>query len=503
MARTTRTTETRTGPRGAGPIVRLWIAGAFADLDPEVAPLVVPILQYVRRSYRPDGRGGTATSIQRVPVYQFDREGRLMFFAGHVPRVKAVLEHHGVRVEVVEGHPPRPRIQPGDIRPGGLDPDALAVVETLVRTRRGQIAVPGRDDRVALVAHLARALPGAGITVLFASRDQAGDFCHCLRRHASEPVLLVLRGFYRAEVRLRVCTFGSFDPSAADLVIFGEATDALHSKGRKLLPHLLNQKIFGFAEPEVQLGARERLLLEGFLGPVVAEWPSRGARLADVHVRLVETPWSPAPGPGSVLERKRARWADDRRNAALAELAEGLADDRRGPLERHGLFLDDEVARSEDEPSRRRVAILVESPEHGRQLSKLLPGWSLRTVVESAQNGRDAGPVLDRTIVTLVRAHSLGQLDVDVLIRADGSSGPLDLPGFPPRRSGSPGRPALLLDLGDDFDPEAEAATRARLRDYADRGWEVRAAARWDAIEPAPAPRKPRARRGRKRRGKA
>jgi hypothetical protein len=126
-----------------------------------------------------------------------------MFLAGLAPRVTAALARQGARVQVHDDNRPRPHIQPDDIWVRGLDPGSLTLVTTLVRRRRGQLAVRGRADRVALVALLARALPRAGITVVFASRGQARDFHKRFRRATSEPVLLLLGGSYHAKVRLR------------------------------------------------------------------------------------------------------------------------------------------------------------------------------------------------------------------------------------------------------------------------------------------------------------
>ena len=84
----------------------------------------------------------------------------------------------------------------------------------------------------------------------------------------------------------------------------------------------------------------------------------------------------------------------------------------------------------------------------------------------------------------------VASLRVDALVRADGGRGPLDLPGFPPPCGGDAGRTALLVDLADDGDEEAVAATRGRLDGYEADGWRVEAPGRW---RQEPAPGRPRA----------
>jgi hypothetical protein len=171
-------------------------------------------------------------------------------------------------------------------------------------------------------------------------------------------------------------------------------------------------------------------------------------------------------------------WDNDRRNEAIARLAAALAaGDMTAPWE-YGLFLDDDPdLRSCAE---RRVAVLVESPEHARTLGRLLPGWrvlcadgaDLGTVGRAGAAGvgpevRDDLP--GRAIVTWL--HARGRIEADVVIRADGLPWPLDLAVAPPRPGQAEARPVLLVDLADHQDRTARDATRARRLDYRDRGW--------------------------------
>jgi hypothetical protein len=106
-----------------------------------------------------------------------------------------------------------------------------------------------------------------------------------------------------------------------------------------------------------------------------------------------------------------------------------------------------------------------------------------------------------RSVITVVNARGLARLRIDVLVRADGGSGALDLPGFPPGARARQGRPVLLVDFGDDGDAIAATATRRRLEDYQARGWDVSAPDRWFCDpEPAPDRRRSRSRRGSERR---
>src|SRR5262249_37347187 len=147
------------------------------------------------------------------------------------------------------------------------------------------------------------------------------------------------------------------------------------------------------------------------------------------------------PRTRTSLERKRRHvWRAGRRNDFIAALTDALVGRDRATLWGHGLFLgaEDDAYFTGPAPS---VTVLVESPEHGRELLKRLPGGELWDAVprkgQAAQRAADPfkiGP-LPQVILTLVEAtrltdndgrHSLG---TEVLVRADGTEWPLDLKG--------------------------------------------------------------------------
>jgi hypothetical protein len=166
----------------------------------------------------------------------------------------------------------------------------------------------------------------------------------------------------------------------------------------------------------------------------------------------------PPLGIRDALEQKRrAIWSNQDRNKVIARAAIMVADGQASPSIRPGA----------------NVAVLVESPEHGRALAGFLEGWPLRERrPERWGKTRDDSEIPARSIVTYARARQLGILDVDVLVRADGGGWPLPSIGFP-RLADGIGADVILVDLDDNGDARQASDTRNRLADYRGRGWKV------------------------------
>jgi hypothetical protein len=243
---------------------------------------------------------------------------------------------------------------------------------------------------------------------------------------------------------------------------------------------LKDPRIYGIRTPGDRHWRRREFLLEGLLGPVLGESARPATR---VRVRLAH--WrndALACGEYGLEWKRRGLWHNARRNDAIAEIATSLADRDEPRLWTYGLSPDVPVIGPG--PSRRpRVTVVVESPEHARELARRLPGWRVLAGQPVRRPGRDGdgdrdgrravaenpGPP-DRTIATLVGFRDLPRLEADVVLRADGTRGPIGLPGTSRgRRAGD----IALVDLCDGFDDIAERATADRVADYLARGWEV------------------------------
>jgi hypothetical protein len=311
-------------------------------------------------------------------------------------------------------------------------PDRVAdLVRGMAINRRGLIEAGRLEDRVALVAAAARAFPEARIAVTSASRSAAVAFVDRLRPRLDEPVALFHKdGYVLSPVRIQVCTWGSLDERGSDIIVYADARDAISARYLRSISLIEDQHVYGFVRPDRRLHARDQLGLEALFGPVIY----RDRSTAAVGVIFARVPEIAIRGKVVGLERKRrAVWHNERRNAVVAGVAEALATGDAEDLGRHGLAFDEPAAVVEVDKRGPRMTIVVESPEHGRELARRLPGWSLLDATRPSTSGfledKDAVPELPRrSIVTLLGARRLDQLEADILVRGDGSSWPSSRP---------------------------------------------------------------------------
>jgi hypothetical protein len=280
------------------------------------------------------------------------------------------------------------------------------------------------------------------------------------------------------------------DRPGRDVLLVADAEQIATEAGAAALLESRAPRAYAFLRSGQRLDTLKRLCLRLLFGPILWQEARPEGPRAAVRVAFVQPDVGGLPRTKTPLERKRLHvWHADRRNDFLAALADALARRDRARLGAHGLFLGAEGDGFFAGPAP-AVTVLVEAPEHGRELAERLPGWALWDAVprqgQAAQ--RAVGPFavgpLHRVILTLVEASRLRDndgkcsLDTDVLVRADGTGWPLGLEGLPPRTSQAD-REVLLVDLADDQDEEARAATRRRLRGYRRRGWDVQGAPAW------------------------
>jgi hypothetical protein len=446
----------RSDPRRQKPApgtVRVSVSGTVALVEGLPRSEIPSYLLTTATIPQPGGKRGVRLRAERQRHARFVPAG-LLIPAGLAPRVVAEVERTGRAVELRDETKNLPGLDVEELALARLGPREAAFIASIRAQHRGLISAPKIEDRVALVAAAAVALPHARVSIGVASRALAVSFHARLSRWLREPVALHHKhGVVFSEERLRVATAGSLDPWWSDLVLFVESTDAVTGLFLPTMSELKHgQAAFGFVDESKRLGERERLRLEGCLGPIIHRV---GPGTARVSVLVVELEPVQTLNVRDALERKRrALWGNQVRNKVIARTATQLANESK-------------------RLAAKRVAVLVESPEHGRALARLLNGWPLLDRRPERRDGpRDDGELPARSIVTYARARQLGILDVDVLVRADGGGWPLPSIGFP-RLTDAIRADVTLVDFDDNGDARLTSDTQNRLSDYRGRGWKV------------------------------
>jgi hypothetical protein len=453
--------------------------GCVATVHPLRAELLEELL-IERWTFRPDGHGGVRADSVPEHFFSLDDRGGLAFLAGLVARVAASLRRAGYQVEIQDrGIPPISNVEPDVVNVTSYEQRAFVVA--LAGNRRGVIEVRSDRDRFEVIELVLRVFAQYPVAIVTKTRREARKLSRHLTATLKEPVDCCTRGLTGSDIRVRVGTIGSLDLTLASVVLFTDASQVLHKDVQRLLQMLRDQRVYGLLDDRLALSRRERLVIEGSVGPVISRHGQSGDR--PVEVRAVFASWTGKDLPDEPLGLKWKRqsiWSNEERNSALSRIAGALTNGNVATLWEFGLFVDDMAVLQEGQ--KRRVVVLVESVEHANQLARYLPEWpvlradgsgsekAVRLVEIGSTTERNQG-LPDRAIMTLAAVQRRGRIEADVLVRADGTPWPLDLPFAAGRPEQLGARPVLLVDLADDHDRTARDATRARMLAYQARDW--------------------------------
>jgi hypothetical protein len=418
-----------------------------------------------------------------LKVWDDGPPGTARILTGLLNRVSERLEQAGYQVRITWSIYDRDRPSWDNFQ--GADPSTLEVLGVLENEPRGQFVASTTGSLFGTLVLLCRFFRGK-IMVIAESRRDMYRLTHQLRSRIDEPVVCITKACRITETRIEVGTEPSLDLMRADVVILARANQALQAQTRTRLGSLRRQRIYGLRLVHEQVSFRSELLVEGIIGPVLTLCGPIRKEPRTVSVLLAD--WrcrSLSYGQFGLDWKRHAIWQNSDRNNAIAGIAQALIAGDLVALGGHGIFPDatDEAMLVKDGCS---VAILVESPEHAKEIGARLPGWRVVTgqsqsdverpeltgsSSDHAESTSETSP--EEIIITQVGASRYPMSTVDVLIRAEGLRWPLEVPHlFEGRRDGKQCR-LLMIDLRDDFDEIALDATRRRIADYQRRSWEV------------------------------
>ena len=452
-------------------MVVVTIQGHLATTIGTALPLVQSTLAGIVVQFR---RRCDRLAYRRLALHHYAiRDGRLYFPAGLVPRVVAHLEARGHRVMVQE--PVRwPQLARADHSlPGTLTPGyATQFLAALDGQPRGQIVVEQTRDIPLLIALLLRLYPQESVFVVARNRRAIRRLTAQLQRLASRYVTDDVERLWRHYPRVYVGSVSDFSLTNRDdwsVVVFADVESGL---AKQTVEHVawLPCLYFGFRQAQQRMDHLTNMTLESIVGPEIY-WLRSIDHCTTVRVSMVGPFSSPPLADSTPLERKRTHvWRNDSRNRAIADIAHGLAGRDIAALRRHGIEPEHAPSLLDPAAPAPRLAILVESPEHGQRLRRLLPGWQiLDATISLGPSDPDGLPLMpDHAIVTMLRASRTG-LAADVLIRAEGTASSLGNDYGP--YLAIHGQEMLVVDVRDDFDEQARRDNERRHREYRQRGW--------------------------------
>jgi hypothetical protein len=469
-------------------IIRVRGPEAQIDAPAEVAlrEVLADLVTADLRRFGPGGDLGHRQRRNRSRFYEIGSDGFAYTLQGLVGLVAAELRRRGHQVEVrhaeIVNSGPRWLVELG--LAAQLPECERPLLGALDVRCSGLLEVRNMGDVARAVEILSRYHPAARFVVAAARKSEVRDLYGRLHSALGEQVATVKRWEWGGKHRILVASQTLVDIcNSADweVIVYADALQAAVPSHKGALARLRHKRLFGCIRPGRRYGRHTELTLLAGFGPVLFRFGQRARPAAPVRVLTFHPPCSPpCPKEACPLDRKRSTyWHNDARNQALSDVARAFREGQQETLWRHGLLL----GGGPGLPGANRlpsVTVLVESAEHGRRLLASLPGWRLEAALPdgACPRGRGGGGwkrPLDGAVLTQTAAARLRAVVTDVLVRAEGGPWPLALPGL--RRAG--GGEVLLIDALDDGDAPAAEATRARLRDYASRGWAVEAPAQW------------------------
>jgi hypothetical protein len=452
-----------------------------AIVSPRLATLVIPFLEYSPKHFVACGPFGVQASHSRHQFYQIDQDGYLKTAAGFLPLVVDACEQQGIAVSVVD----RSRWPVLEKATGALSAIATSadqeLLNALANNPRGRLVVGYASELHGQTQNLLTLFSGNRCLVVTPNGEQRDKHCAKLSCRLSRPVSTHDDIVWGSPDRVTIITANCFAGVSIvnvdfDVVVFTHPNCVTGDQAFETAVQLNHELLYCFVPHGYQPDALSQFRLEAVCGEVIH---TSVTAAPSVHVVMVEAPPIQAPGKLTPLERKRTTiWHNDQRNDLIAGIASAVASgdvqtfsQRCEFLNQHGDLL--------SQRSNLGIAILVESTEHGRELQRRLPEWTLDTAIPD-DDGVTGCCSCHRSIVT--QAFASQGLNADVLIRATGTASPLMVRGFP---SILQTRAIVLFDLADDFDEQAICDTAARIRDYKSRDWIVIAGNEWNTIQNA------------------
>jgi len=436
--------------------INIQISGRHASLPLDCFSLVGDVLTHSCVTFVP---WNARVEHRRFgDTYLIQRDDRIWFPVGQLPRVRAALEEAGISTSVDDR---RTVISRTLVCACDCDPRLSDAIRTHVC---GVLQVSAGKLRLDAIACLCDLLRQNRIFISVATRAKSQEIASCLSRQLGEDVRYVSGGDWQSPTRVVVGTYRSLDtsdPADWDVLVYEDVMQASCDATIDARNAYDNHRIYGFIDPAKNRTKNQELAHEALVGPIIYHnEESSGSRF---RVQLIDYEHRVQELPSSRRERSKDVWGDDKRNHAIACTAQGIMDRTIDVGSAWGVW----------------PIILVETPQHARALGDLLPGWQVLTGQHNDANLRCPSGVPEQSIMTMVRAASEPMIVANTIIYAAGGSYPKLPEGIAVRGD------ITVVDFIDHWNSRLLKDTHHRVQWYARAHWPVQGRA---LLPPLPQP---------------
>jgi superfamily II DNA or RNA helicase len=262
-----------------------------------------------------------------------------------------------------------------------------------------------------------------------------------------------------------------------DLLLFDECHGLAAPGTAYKLAGFRRARKFGFSASPIGRGDKADMVLEGMLGPIrhtlsYQQGIDAGAIVPiDVHIYTVGG--SPIWNKMHIALKRQGLWQNETRNQCIAKVAREFGEEQ--------------------------VLIMVDTVDHALNIKRFLPeykvayatcskayyqeyldkGWLSEPMVtpkdlDNIQEQFESGE-LKHLICTPIFKEGVNFKYLKALIRCDGQAGVIPATQIPGRlsRTAEGKDKAILVDFYDGFDKRLEGCSKARIKAYTSKGWNI------------------------------
>ena len=402
---------------------------------------------------------------------RLDQHGRFRFPAGLVPSLLNELEKDGYRIELVGRSSDDCGADTQLV--GQAQGTDRRYLEAVLSNRIGVVEVNDTEKLVTRIAQLISLYPAKKVVVAIPTRKRVWKVWQTLGELLGEPVGLVTAKSRRPGRRCVVCTYRTLSqlPVREDsILVVADAERATDDVARFTVGKCAYTRVYGLIQAGITRDEIADLRLKALAGEVIF---TVGGGKNRARVLLVSMPTVVKSIKGHGLRYKcRTVWQNRTLNRLVARLANALLNNDMDQVRACGVNLDLEELLDTNQ----RVAVLVESTSHAKELRSLLRDWPIFSMVplELKQQVKEKVPTSPNNftgvIVTSMYAMQKG-VDADIIIRATGGNGTWLVKESPAAQDEQGQR--LLFDFVDTHDTRACRDTHLRVRDYRSKGMTI------------------------------